>query len=116
MEAALLRWPMGFVQKFSRCTWHIADGWLAMNSIAIIQRLHKHRRWVNENLLAAANPLSDEQLHRSFPMGQGSIWKSLVHLYAAEFVCRNESPRSGIISFHVPDRVEPSRQRFSLHK
>src|SRR6184192_3141361 len=86
MEAALLRWPIGFVQKFNRFTWHIADGWLAMNSIAIIQRLHQHRRWVNENLLAAANPLSDEQLHRSFPMGQGSIWKSLVHLYAAEFV------------------------------
>lgn len=57
-----------------------------MNSIAIIQRLHQHRGWVNDNLIAAANPLSDEQLHRSFPMGQGSIWKSLVHLYAAEFV------------------------------
>jgi uncharacterized damage-inducible protein DinB len=57
-----------------------------MNSIALIHRLDQHRRWVNENLLAAANPLSDEHLRRSFPIGQGSIWKSLVHLYAAEFV------------------------------
>lgn len=57
-----------------------------MQSVAIIQRLHQHRVWVNENLLAAANLLSDEQLHRAFPIGQGSIWKSLVHLYAAEYV------------------------------
>ncbi len=30
--------------------------------------------------------LSDEQLRRSFEIGQGSIWKSLLHLYAAEYV------------------------------
>jgi uncharacterized damage-inducible protein DinB len=37
-------------------------------------------------LLAAAAALSDEQLRRPFPIGQGSIWKSLTHLYAAECV------------------------------
>ncbi|MBI3862464.1 MAG: DinB family protein [Planctomycetia bacterium] len=57
-----------------------------MTSVALIQRLHQHRRWVNENLLATAKSLSNEQLHRSFQIGQGSIWKSLLHLYAGEFV------------------------------
>lgn len=57
-----------------------------MNAVDLIQRLHQHRAWVNENLLAAASALSDEQLRRAFQIGQGSIWKSLLHLYAAEFV------------------------------
>jgi uncharacterized damage-inducible protein DinB len=55
-------------------------------AVAIVQRLHQHRRWVNQNLVAAAAPLSHEQLHERFPIGQGSVWKSLVHLYAAEYV------------------------------
>lgn len=57
-----------------------------MNSVDLIKRLHQHRAWVNENLLAAAKALNDEQLRREFQIGQGSIWKSLLHLYAAEFV------------------------------
>jgi uncharacterized damage-inducible protein DinB len=56
------------------------------NAVDLIQRLHQHRAWVNENLRSAALQLSDEQLRRPFPIGQGSIWKSLVHLYAGEFV------------------------------
>jgi uncharacterized damage-inducible protein DinB len=52
----------------------------------LLQRLNQHRTWVNENLLAAAATLSEEELHRIFPIGQGSIWKSLVHMYAAEYV------------------------------
>ena len=66
-----------------------------MNAIEILQRLHQHRAWVNGNLLTAAATLSDEQLRSVFQIGQGSIWKSLVHLYAAEYVwlealCGNE--------------------------
>ena len=57
-----------------------------MDSFALIQRLHEHRQWVNRQLMDSAKQLTDEQLHRSFPMGQGSIWKSLTHLYAAEYV------------------------------
>lgn len=53
---------------------------------SLIQRLQRHRAWVNDNLLSAASALNDEQLRRSFQIGQGSIWKSLLHLYAAEFV------------------------------
>ena len=57
-----------------------------MNAVELLNRLHQHRAWVNGNLLAAAANLSDEQLRSPFPIGQGSVWKSLVHLYAAEFV------------------------------
>jgi uncharacterized damage-inducible protein DinB len=55
-------------------------------AVILIQRLHQHRAWVNENLLTAAAELNDEQLRREFPIGQGSVWKSLTHLYAAEYV------------------------------
>src|SRR5262249_54505054 len=56
------------------------------NAIELIQRLHHHRAWVNGNLLTAAATLSNEQLRSAFQIGQGSIWQSLVHLYAAEYV------------------------------
>lgn len=57
-----------------------------MNAVELLQRLHQHRAWVNGNMLTAATTLSNEQLQSSFPIGQGSIWKSLLHLYAAEHV------------------------------
>lgn len=57
-----------------------------MNAIELIKRLHHHRAWVNTNLLTTAATLSDEQLQLAFQIGQGSVWKSLVHLYAAEHV------------------------------
>lgn len=57
-----------------------------MNAVDPVQRLHQHRAWVNGNLLTTAASLSDNQLRMPFQIGQGSIWKSLVHLYAAEFV------------------------------
>jgi uncharacterized damage-inducible protein DinB len=57
-----------------------------MNAVELLQRLHRHRAWVNGNLLTAAASLSAEQLRSPFQIGQGSIWKSLVHLYAAEYV------------------------------
>lgn len=57
-----------------------------MNSVDIIRRLGQHRAWVNANLLVASGKLTQEQLRTTFPIGQGSIWKSLLHLYAAEYV------------------------------
>ena len=57
-----------------------------MNAVELLQRLHQHRAWVNANLLAAAETLSHEQLQSEFQVGQGSIWNSLLHLYAAEYV------------------------------
>ena len=57
-----------------------------MNALAPIRRLHEHRIWVNRNLCAAAQTLDDEKLRRQLAIGQGSVWKSLLHMYAAEFV------------------------------
>jgi len=57
-----------------------------MNAVDLLKRLHQHRAWVNGNLLAAAATLSDEQLRAPFQIGQGSVWNSLIHLYAAEHV------------------------------
>ena len=57
-----------------------------MNVVDLLKRLHQHRAWVNRNLLTAATSLSGQQLHAPFAIGQGTIWKSLVHLYAAEYV------------------------------
>lgn len=51
----------------------------------LIRRLHQHRGWVNGNLVAACQPLSSESLRQQFEIGQGSIWKTLLHLYAAEY-------------------------------
>jgi uncharacterized damage-inducible protein DinB len=57
-----------------------------MTSIELIRRLHEHRAWVNRNLQTAAERLTTEQLHQPCAIGQGSIWKSLTHLFGAEFV------------------------------
>jgi len=57
-----------------------------MDSPAVIRRLHEHRMWANRQLLDAAGPLSPEQLQQTFAIGQGSAWKTLCHLYAAEYV------------------------------
>ena len=57
-----------------------------MNAIDLIRRLHEHRAWVNRNLQKAAERLTLEQLHQPCAIGQGSIWKSLTHLFGGEFV------------------------------
>jgi uncharacterized damage-inducible protein DinB len=57
-----------------------------MNAVDLLKRLHQHRAWVNGNLLTAATSLGDEQLRSTFSIGQGSVWNSLLHLYAAEYV------------------------------
>jgi uncharacterized damage-inducible protein DinB len=55
-------------------------------ALSILQRLHQHRAWANEELVAAAASLSHEQLQQAFDIGQGSVWRSLVHMYAGEYV------------------------------
>jgi uncharacterized damage-inducible protein DinB len=55
-----------------------------MEAIQILHRLHQYRAWCNRQLLHACRPLSAEQLHAPFEIGQGSVWKSLVHLLAAD--------------------------------
>ncbi len=57
-----------------------------MDAISLIRRLHQHRNWANKNLLDAAAQLDAEKLHAKFEIGQGSVWKSLLHMQAAEYV------------------------------
>ncbi len=71
--------------------------WFTMIASNLIRRLHHHRMWANHRLLEVTEPLPREQLHRSLPIGQGSVWKTLTHLMAAEYVwlealLGNESP------------------------
>jgi uncharacterized damage-inducible protein DinB len=59
---------------------------MASDAISLIRRLHQHRAWVNHLLLDSAVALPVEDLRRPLPIGQGSVWKTLLHMYAAEFV------------------------------
>jgi len=63
-----------------------SDERFGMTSTHLIRRLHQHRQWVNHRLLVAVESLSVSQLRQPFSIGQGSIWKTLTHLYAAEYV------------------------------
>ncbi|SFJ33052.1 DinB family protein [Planctomicrobium piriforme] len=57
-----------------------------MQGMKLVQRLNQHRQWANERVLSTATDLTAEQLRQPFPIGQGSVWRSLLHLYAAEYV------------------------------
>jgi uncharacterized damage-inducible protein DinB len=83
-----------------------------MDGVDLVIRLHQHRAWVNGHLLSAAARLSDEQLRSPYQIGQGSIWKSLVHLYAAEYVwlealCGNEE---FLVPGDVPGKLPGNQQ------
>jgi uncharacterized damage-inducible protein DinB len=83
-----------------------------MNGADTIRRLHRHRAWVNRKLLDAAAALPAADLQKQFPIGQGSIWKSLVHLHAAEFVwleslLGNEEP---LLKGDLPGKIPGNQQ------
>jgi uncharacterized damage-inducible protein DinB len=53
--------------------------------------------WVSAQLLDASEPLNSEQLCQPMAIGQGSVWRTLTHLLAGEYVwlealCGNENP------------------------
>ena len=83
-----------------------------MTAADLIRRLHQHRMWVNQRLLEAVRPLSDERLRQSFAIGQGSVWRTMTHLLAAEHVwlealLGNESPvMPGDVSGKLPGNQE----------
>jgi len=59
---------------------------MTTDAIQILLRLHEHRWWVNEKLLSVCQRLTDDQLRENFSIGQGSIWQSLLHLCAADYL------------------------------
>ncbi|MBX3444596.1 MAG: DinB family protein [Planctomyces sp.] len=56
-----------------------------MTSLNLIRRLHQHRMWAIGRLLYAVQDLTEEELQRPLPIGQGSVWRTLTHLIAADF-------------------------------
>lgn len=83
-----------------------------MDASNLIRRLHQHRMWVNRQVLEAAGRLASDQLHQSFAIGQGSVWKTLTHLYAADYVWLealhgNEDPQTpGDVRGKLPGNQE----------
>jgi len=57
-----------------------------MNAVTPVLRLHEHRIWATQHLLQACGKLTAEQLQQPHEIGQGTLWKTLCHLYAAEYV------------------------------
>lgn len=83
-----------------------------MPAAALIRRLHEHRMWSNARLLGAARALTDEQLRRAMPIGQGSVWATLTHLMGGDFqwleaLLGNEAP---LMPGDLPDAL-PGNQR-----
>ncbi len=84
----------------------------AMNASNLVRRLHQHRIWSNQGLLAAARHLTATQLRQPLPIGQGSVWKTLTHLLAAEYVwlealLGNENP---LLRGDVPGQLPGNQQ------
>lgn len=83
-----------------------------MNAGDLVRRLHQHRMWVNRALLDAVRPLTAEELQRAFAIGQGSVWRTLTHLVAAEYVwlealLGNEDP---LLPGDVPGKVPGNQE------
>jgi uncharacterized damage-inducible protein DinB len=83
-----------------------------MNALDVVRRLHQHRMWANHRLVEAAEKLQPVSLARQLAIGQGSIWRSLVHLYAAEWVwlealLGNEFP---VLPGDRPDKLPGNQQ------
>ncbi|MEW4489475.1 DinB family protein [Thalassoglobus sp. JC818] len=57
-----------------------------MTSSELLVRLHRHRMWSNRRILESTDSLTEHQLHELFAIGQGTVWKTLTHLQAAEYV------------------------------
>lgn len=83
-----------------------------MHAVDVIRRLHQHRQWVNHNLLQAATGLSPEQLQKPFAIGQGTVWKTLTHLFAAESVwlAALQGDETPVAPGDLPDAL-PGNQR-----
>lgn len=83
-----------------------------MQAVDVMRRLHQHRAWVTRNLLSAARDLSIEQLRRALPIGQGSIWKSLLHMYAAEYVWLGalEGEESAVAPGDLPGKLPGNQE------
>ncbi len=84
-----------------------------MTSLDVIRFLHQHRMWVNRMLLDAAAVLPPERLRTPYAIGQGTIWRSLVHMYAAEWVwlATLRGDESPVLPGDRPDGLPGNQER-----
>src|SRR5262245_52075923 len=91
-----------------------------MSASDLVRRLHRHRMWVNHPLLEAVRPLTHDRLRHPLAIGQGSVWKTLTHLLAAEYVWlkallgREEALFPGDAPGKLPDNQETEGALTSL--
>lgn len=83
-----------------------------MNASNLMRRLNQHRMWANHRLLETVRPLTEDQLRQPFAIGQGSVWRTLTHLLAAEYVwlealLGNESP---VMPGDVPGKLPGNQE------
>lgn len=83
-----------------------------MDALQLIRRLHQHRTWVNAKLVDAVEALTDGQRRQTFAIGQGSLWKSLLHLYAAEYVWLEalQGHEAGIVPGDLPGKIPGNQE------
>ena len=57
-----------------------------MNLLEYLQQLYDYHYWANKHILAAAEKLTDEQLHRQQGHSWGSVRGMLLHMTDAEWI------------------------------
>ena len=57
-----------------------------MSDIQTVRDMHDWLRWLTGRSMGACRGLSQEELHRTFPIGLGSVFETLLHLLGAEMV------------------------------
>ena len=67
--------------------------------LVTIRELFAYHDWGRDRLMALAETRHDSQLDRTFEMGEGSLRKTLEHLFGAEWTwlqrCKGRSPAHG---------------------
>lgn len=75
-----------------------------MNLLEYLQKLYDYHYWANKHVLAAAEKLTDEQLHRPQGHSWGSVHGTLLHMTDAEWIWlqrwHGNSPKT------FPDRAD----------
>src|SRR5207247_562821 len=80
-------------------------GLFCMVRLTTIRELFVHNDWASTHLLSLARPLSDTQLDQPFEMGEGSLRRTLNHMWAAERVWLDRWQRAG----KPNHRADPAR-------
>jgi uncharacterized damage-inducible protein DinB len=78
-----------------------------MPSPESIREAHEFLRWSTDRFMATARTYSDDELHRTLPIGLGSVFETLLHLLGAEMIW------IGVVTGTVDRVVWPTRESHS---